>query len=145
MMAWSITYHSWITFVLLLWSSILWMVPNQRKHMLRCSPVLVLYAWFLLISAYIYSMNLTEDELPSKIDGWDMSQIGFIRNIEAPYKSLVIKCLYTVMFWITLRQFMKERIEARQSSALADMVAPVQLTVGTATGEDDAILFVYCQ
>ncbi|XP_065164464.1 piezo-type mechanosensitive ion channel component isoform X3 [Atheta coriaria] len=134
MMAWSITYHSWITFVLLLWSSILWMVPNQRKHMLRCSPVLVLYAWFLLISAYIYSMNLTEDELPSKIDGWDMSQIGFIRNIEAPYKSLVIKCLYTVMFWITLRQFMKERIEARQSSALADMVAPVQLTVGTATG-----------
>ena len=42
--AWSITYHSWLTFVLLLWACVLWMIPNQRAAMLRCSPFLVIYA-----------------------------------------------------------------------------------------------------
>lgn len=28
MMAWSITYHSWLTFLLLLWSCVLWMMPR---------------------------------------------------------------------------------------------------------------------
>lgn len=44
-----------------------------------------------------------------------------------------IQSLYTVMFWITLRQYMQERWQARNSSALADMAAPLQITVTTAT------------
>lgn len=31
MMAWSITYHSWLTFVLLLWSCVLWMMPRLNE------------------------------------------------------------------------------------------------------------------
>lgn len=65
---WSIMYHSWLTFVLLLWANIIWIIPNQRKHMLRSSPFLVVYAELLLIANYIYGMNLTEDELPTTID-----------------------------------------------------------------------------
>lgn len=134
MMTWSITYLSWLTFVLLLWANFLWLVPNQRRSMLRSSPFLVIYAWFLLLSAYIYSMDLTEEELPSSIQGINLAQIGFDKVKVLPCNPLLVKCLYTVMFWITLRQYVQERKEARQSSALADMVAPLQVTVGTATG-----------
>lgn len=63
--AWSITYHSWLTFVLLLWASLMWMIPNQRRSMLRCSPYIVFYAECLLIAQYIFGMNLTEKELPT--------------------------------------------------------------------------------
>jgi hypothetical protein len=46
--------------------------------------------------------------------------------------------LYTLFFWITLRQFMQERFERRNTSALEDMAAPLQITVGPATrGETD--------
>ncbi|CAH0558079.1 unnamed protein product [Brassicogethes aeneus] len=134
MMAWSITYLSWITFVLLIWANLLWLIPNQRKSMLRSSPFLVIYAWFLLISAYIYSMNLTEDELPSNVQGINLAQIGFVKVTHLPCNPLLVKCLFTAMFWITLRQYMHERMTQRQSSALADMVSPLQVTVGTATG-----------
>lgn len=133
MMTWSITYLSWLTFVLLLWANLLWLVPNQRRSMLRSSPFLVLYAWFLLLSAYVYSMNLTEDELPSSVIGINLAQVGFEKITVLPCNPLFVKCLYTIMFWITLRQYVKERREARQSSALADMVAPLQVTVGAAT------------
>ncbi|KAL1491500.1 hypothetical protein ABEB36_012089 [Hypothenemus hampei] len=101
--------------------------------MLRSSPFLVFYAWFLLISAYIYSMNLTESELPSVISGINLAQIGFVKVIVLPCNPLFVKCLYTCMFWVTLRQYMQERLLERQSNALADMVAPLQLTVGAAT------------
>lgn len=105
--------------------------------MLRSSPFLVMYAQFLLISAYIYSMDLTEEELPSKIQNINLAQIGFQKITVLPCKQLFVKCLYTAMFWVTLRQFMYERQEARQTSALADMVAPLQVTVGTATQGND--------
>ncbi|XP_018574920.1 piezo-type mechanosensitive ion channel component isoform X3 [Anoplophora glabripennis] len=134
MMAWSITYLSWITFVLLIWANLIWLIPNQRKSMLYSSPFLVFYALFLLISAYIYSMNLTDEELPIKVSGVNLEEIGFVKMRILPCLPLYIKCLYTIMFWITLRQYMQERKEQRQSSALADMVAPLQVTVGTAAG-----------
>lgn len=39
------------------------------------------------------------------------------------------------MFWITMRQYMQERRETRSHSAVANMIAPLQVTVGTATGK----------
>lgn len=64
---WSIVYHSWLTFVLLIWANILWMIPNQRRSMMRSSFFVVIYAEFLLITQYIYGMNINEDELPTKV------------------------------------------------------------------------------
>ncbi|XP_025418904.1 piezo-type mechanosensitive ion channel component-like isoform X8 [Sipha flava] len=133
MMAWSITYHSWLTFILLLWASISWMVPQQRKTMLRSSPFLVFYAEFLLLSQFLYCMNLNDNELPQTIQDWNLEQIGFTKVLHFPCKPLIIKTLFTTMFWITLRQFMQERREARSHSAVANMIAPLQVTVGTAT------------
>jgi len=76
MMAWSITYHSWLTFILLIWACLLWMFPNQRKAMLRSSPVLVLYAECLLIVQYIYSL---EYPFPEEVDGINLKEIGLKR------------------------------------------------------------------
>lgn len=80
-------------------------------------------------------MDLNESELPTKIGEIKLSQIGFQKVTVLPYQDLLVKAVYTTMFWITLRQYMQERREARQSSALADMVAPLQVTVGTAAGK----------
>lgn len=55
MMAWSITYVSWLTCVLLLWSCVLWMMRERRRYTLMSSPWLVTYGNFLVILQYIYS------------------------------------------------------------------------------------------
>lgn len=91
--AWSITYHSWLTFVLLLWSSILWILPNQRHSMMRCSPFLVVYAMFLLLAQYIYGMDLTDVELPDQVKDVNLRQIGFIKTRNLPCEPLFIKVM----------------------------------------------------
>lgn len=58
--AWSITYHSWLTFVLLIWSCTLWMIRNRRKYAMISSPFMVVYANLLLILQYIWSFELPE-------------------------------------------------------------------------------------
>lgn len=58
--AWSITYHSWLTFVLLIWSCTLWMIRNRRKYAMISSPFMVVYANLLLVLQYIWSFELTE-------------------------------------------------------------------------------------
>lgn len=50
-------------------------------------------------------------------------------------RHLLMKSIFTLMFWITLRQLAQERQQARQSSALADMVAPLQVTLGAAAAD----------
>lgn len=60
MMAWSITYHSWLTFVLLIWSCTLWMIRNRRKYAMISSPFMVVYGNLLLILQYIWSFELPE-------------------------------------------------------------------------------------
>lgn len=62
-------------------------------------------------------------------------QIGFIKDPCLPCRHLLMKSIFTLMFWITLRQLAQERKQARQSSALADMVAPLQVTLGAAAAD----------
>ncbi|KOB65642.1 Protein PIEZO2, partial [Operophtera brumata] len=40
MMTWSIMFHSWLTFVLLMWANVVWLCQDQRSFMLKTSPVL---------------------------------------------------------------------------------------------------------
>ncbi|XP_033236588.1 piezo-type mechanosensitive ion channel component isoform X5 [Drosophila pseudoobscura] len=154
MMAWSIVYHSWLTFVLLLWANVLWMIPNQRKAMMRSSPFIVLYAEVLLVAQYIYGMDLNNNELPTKVTvslkypirmisyrmiylqtaGINLQQIGFERPIEnhmRPCVPLIVKTAFVLMFWVTSRQFFKEKRDRRRDT-MADIIAPLQITVGSA-------------
>ncbi|XP_025268649.1 piezo-type mechanosensitive ion channel component isoform X2 [Camponotus floridanus] len=133
MMTWSIMYHSWTTFVLLLWALILWMVPDKRASMMKCSPFIVFYATLLLLGQYVYSMDLNDEELPRVVSGVKISEIGFSKADELSRWHLIVKCLFISMFWITMRQYMAERKRQQRSSTLRDMVAPLHVSVSTAT------------
>ncbi|XP_058452791.1 piezo-type mechanosensitive ion channel component isoform X2 [Malaya genurostris] len=135
MMTWSIMYHSWLTFVLLIWANLIWIMPNQRRNMLNSSPFLVIYAELLLLAQYLYGMKLTDDELPSTVNitGINLAQIGLIKYRDYPCLPLMIKSLFTTMFWISMRQMIQERQMERRTSAIADLAAPLQVTVGAAT------------
>ncbi|XP_028032231.1 piezo-type mechanosensitive ion channel component isoform X4 [Bombyx mandarina] len=132
MMAWSIMFHSWLTFVFLMWANIVWLCQDQRSFMLKTSPILVCYAMLLLLAQYIYGMNLLESELPSNITEVNLRQIGVGRAEGEPCVPLLIKALFTCMFWVTLRQRVQEIRQRRQSAVITDMAAPLQLTVSTA-------------
>ena len=59
-------YHSWLTFVLLLWACVIWITPFARTFCMVTSPALVIYAEMLLLIQYVYGLSLNEDELPMK-------------------------------------------------------------------------------
>ncbi|XP_039278744.1 piezo-type mechanosensitive ion channel component [Nilaparvata lugens] len=94
--------------------------------MLRSSPFLVFYAMVLLIIQYVYGMKVTEVEIPEEIKGFNMKQIGFEKHPDYPVTPLFIKTMFTMMFWMTLRQYNREKWEASNAAALADMATPLQ-------------------
>ncbi|XP_077982492.1 piezo-type mechanosensitive ion channel component 2-like [Glandiceps talaboti] len=112
MMAWSITYHSWLTFVLLLWACFIWMIPSSRAACLYSSPFLVIYAECLLIIGYVYGLNLSDSELPTE-GTVNYKDIGLVKH-EFPCVHIAVKILYTSIFWLTLRQYARERLLKKQ-------------------------------
>ncbi|XP_031802511.1 piezo-type mechanosensitive ion channel component 2 isoform X4 [Sarcophilus harrisii] len=110
MMAWSITYHSWLTFVLLIWSCTLWMIRNRRKYAMISSPFMVVYGNLLLTLQYIWSFDLEEiKEVP-----------GFLEK-KAPGE-LASKILFTITFWLLLRQHLTEQKALQLKEALLSEV-----------------------
>ncbi|XP_056011934.1 piezo-type mechanosensitive ion channel component 1-like isoform X4 [Ostrea edulis] len=106
MMAWSITFHSWLTFVLLLTACFIWMVPHSRKAYLLCSPIVVFYGEALLVIQFVYGMNLKE--LPEESNGIKLEEIG-LKKFTYPCLQLALQILFTCMFWLTMRQYIRER------------------------------------
>lgn len=110
MMAWSITYHSWLTFVLLIWSCTLWMIRNRRKYAMISSPFMVVYANLLLVLQYIWSFELPEiKKVP-----------GFLEKKEPG--ELASKILFTITFWLLLRQHLTEQKALQEKEALLSEV-----------------------
>ncbi|XP_014108901.1 PREDICTED: piezo-type mechanosensitive ion channel component 2 [Pseudopodoces humilis] len=107
MMAWSITYHSWLTFVLLIWSCTLWMIRDRRKYAMISSPFMVFYGNLLLILQYIWSIELKNDELPQVS--------GFLKRKDPG--ELASKILFTITFWLLLRQHLTEQKALRLKEA----------------------------
>ncbi|XP_059713972.1 piezo-type mechanosensitive ion channel component 2 isoform X3 [Haemorhous mexicanus] len=107
MMAWSITYHSWLTFVLLIWSCTLWMIRDRRKYAMISSPFMVFYGNLLLILQYIWSIELKNNELPQVS--------GFLKRKEPG--ELASKILFTITFWLLLRQHLTEQKALRLKEA----------------------------
>ncbi|XP_053400970.1 piezo-type mechanosensitive ion channel component 2-like isoform X3 [Mercenaria mercenaria] len=115
MMAWSITFHSWLTFVLLLAACCIWMLPNSRRVCYILSPIILFYGIGLLTIQYVYGMNLTDTELPKEKSGVNLEEIG-LKKFKYPCLQLALQIVYTMMFWLTLRQYIRER----RQSVLAD-------------------------
>ncbi|XP_054856190.1 piezo-type mechanosensitive ion channel component 1 [Eublepharis macularius] len=108
MMVWSITYHSWLTFVLLLWACLIWIVRNRHHFAMLCSPFILLYGIALCSLQYVWGMDL-EKELPTKVGFMRLEQLGLARP-DYPCLTLGAKLLYTLTFWLLLRQFVKEKL-----------------------------------
>ncbi|XP_054550196.1 piezo-type mechanosensitive ion channel component 2 isoform X7 [Talpa occidentalis] len=110
MMAWSITYHSWLTFVLLIWSCTLWMIRNRRKYAMISSPFMVAYGNLLLILQYIWSFELPEiKKVPGFLEKKDPGE-------------LASKILFTITFWLLLRQHLTEQKALQEKEALLSEV-----------------------
>ncbi|XP_026061315.1 piezo-type mechanosensitive ion channel component 2 isoform X3 [Carassius auratus] len=110
MMAWSITYVSWLTFVFLLWSCTLWMVRDRRKYAMMTSPFMVAYGNLLLVLQYIWCFERL-DPVP-----------GFFLKMEVPFTELSTKVLCQLSFWLLLRQTLMERQQKmEEEAALCDV------------------------
>lgn len=59
--------------------------------MLVSSPGLVIYAELLLLAQYIYSLNLTDEELPTEINGADLTEIGLQKKPESACVDILVK------------------------------------------------------
>nr|XP_020844820.1 piezo-type mechanosensitive ion channel component 1 isoform X3 [Phascolarctos cinereus] len=108
MMVWSITYHSWLTFVLLLWACLIWIVRSRHHFAMLCSPFILLYGLALCSLQYVWAMDL-EPELPKKVGFMSLHQLG-LEHTRYPCLHLGAMLLCTLTFWLLLRQFVKEKL-----------------------------------
>lgn len=122
MMAWSITFHSWLTFVLLLLACIIWMFPKSRHVCYVLSPFFLFYGICLLLIQFVFGMNLTE--LPTEVKGIKLADIG-LKTFPHPCLQLALQVLYTLMFWLTLRQYIRERRHNRRGEGEKYAMEPV--------------------
>ncbi|CRL00087.1 CLUMA_CG013369, isoform A [Clunio marinus] len=127
MMTWSIIYHSWFGFVLLIWSNVIWISSNRRKMMMKSSSFLVFYAILLLIVTYIFGMKFTEQELPSFVNHINLVQIGLVRNEKYPGIHIIAKSFLTLSFWITMRVENDEKNMSRHKKPLTFKEAVLML------------------
>ncbi|RXN17679.1 piezo-type mechanosensitive ion channel component 1-like protein [Labeo rohita] len=136
MMVWSITYHSWLTFVLLLWSCVIWMLRARQRCATLCSPFILLYGLALCCLQYVWAMDL-ETELPQHIGTMSLHQLGLDRA-QYPCLRLGAMLLFTLTFWLLLRQSVKDMFSRKKR-----MTAPLQeVTTGESTGRNESILKV---
>ncbi|XP_068604478.1 piezo-type mechanosensitive ion channel component 2 [Brachionichthys hirsutus] len=106
MMAWSITYVSWLTFVFLIWSCMLWMVRDRRRYAMLSSPFMVAYGNLMIVLQYIWSFETMEP-----ISGL------FVRK-KNPFHSISSKVLCLLSFWLLLRQTLTERCEKQKEDSV---------------------------
>ncbi|KAM4691993.1 piezo-type mechanosensitive ion channel component 2-like [Rhinophrynus dorsalis] len=108
MMIWSITHNSWLTFVLLIWSCVIWMVRDRRRYAMLSSPFLASYANILVIQNFFVGLSISQEELFPGIPTSVLIDFD-LKPYSVPCLHLGIKILYSLTFWTLLRQNLKER------------------------------------
>ncbi|XP_028308279.1 LOW QUALITY PROTEIN: piezo-type mechanosensitive ion channel component 2 [Gouania willdenowi] len=129
MMVWSITYNSWLTFVLLVWSCIIWMMRDRRRYAMMSAPFVAIYGTVLLVLGFLSGLRLSRTELypglpPAVIVDFDLN-----RYHPAPCIHLGVKVFYSFSFWLMFRQQLRERREELNMKAESlDKVKDVSYT-----------------
>uniref|UniRef100_A0A665UH78 Uncharacterized protein n=1 Tax=Echeneis naucrates TaxID=173247 RepID=A0A665UH78_ECHNA len=108
---WSITYNSWLTFALLVWSCIIWMMRDRRRYAMMSAPFLAAYGTVLLALGFLSGLRLSRAELypglpPAVVLDFDLGSYH-----PAPCIHLGAKVFYCFSFWLMFRQQLKERQE----------------------------------
>lgn len=114
MMTYSIIFHSWFGFVFLILSQVFWLIADQRRYMLKTSPLIVAYAIFLLCVEFFAGMEWKVDDFSAKFSTINFSndQLGIDFVQRYPCLSLMSRILLSLQFWITMRtKFYEERNE----------------------------------
>ena len=90
--AWSITYHSLLTLVFLLWACLIWVLPNSRKWCLFMSPFYTIYGGILLTLQYVCGFKISFEQASLPYDRRTMDQIGIrINDYNSAFVPLVVK------------------------------------------------------
>ncbi|XP_031660217.1 piezo-type mechanosensitive ion channel component 2-like [Oncorhynchus kisutch] len=110
MMVWSITYNSWLTFALLVWSCLIWIMRDRRRYAMMSAPFLAVYGTVLLLLAFLSSLRLRRNELypdlaHAVLVDFDMA------SYPAPCVHLGAKVFYAFSFLLLFRQQLKEKQE----------------------------------
>ncbi|XP_053099358.1 piezo-type mechanosensitive ion channel component 2-like [Hemicordylus capensis] len=113
MMVWSITHVSWLTFVLLIWSCIIWMVRSRRLYALWSSPFLVAYGNVLVILNFLVGLKVSQEELFPEVPTSLLIDLD-LKPYSQPCVHLGTKILYLFTFWVLLKQHMIERQNQRK-------------------------------
>uniref|UniRef100_A0A4W6C4T2 Piezo type mechanosensitive ion channel component 1 (Er blood group) n=1 Tax=Lates calcarifer TaxID=8187 RepID=A0A4W6C4T2_LATCA len=133
MMVWSITYHSWLTFVLLLWACLIWILRARRHAATLCSPFILLYGLALCCLQYVWAMDL-QPELPTTVGTMSLRQLGLDRA-KYPCLRLGALLLFTLTFWLLVRQSVKENFSRQRK-----MATPLQeVTTGEGASNDSVL------
>ncbi|XP_076599165.1 piezo-type mechanosensitive ion channel component 1 isoform X1 [Chaetodon auriga] len=136
MMVWSITYHSWLTFVLLLWACLIWILRGRRHAATLCSPFILMYGLALCCLQYIWAMEL-QPELPTTVGTMSLRQLGLDRA-QYPCLRLGAMLLFTFTFWLLVRQSVKENFSKKRK-----MATPLQeVTTGEEGASNESVLKV---
>ncbi|XP_028841723.1 piezo-type mechanosensitive ion channel component 2 [Denticeps clupeoides] len=113
MMVWSITYNSWLTFVLLVWSCAIWVLQDRRRYAMLSAPFLGIYGTVLVVAAYISGLHLHRQELFPNIPMAVLIDLD-LHGYHHPCIHLGAKVVYTCSFWMLLRQHLQEKQEEEQ-------------------------------
>ncbi|XP_060088952.1 piezo-type mechanosensitive ion channel component 2-like [Heteronotia binoei] len=124
MMVWSITHTSWLAFVLLIWSCIIWMVRNRRLCALRSSPFLVAYGNILVTLNFFVGLNVSQKELFPGVPTSLLIDLD-LKPYPLPCIHLAAKILYLFTFWLLLKQHMVQR--QRQKKAEEESLQAVTI------------------
>ncbi|KAM7404453.1 hypothetical protein PAMP_011798 [Pampus punctatissimus] len=121
MMVWSITYNNWLTFALLVWSCIIWMMRDRRRYAMMSAPFLAIYGTVLLVLGFLSGLRLSRAELyhglpPAVIVDFDLNSYH-----PAPCIHLGAKVFYTFSFWLMFRQQLKERQEEQSQKSMSEV------------------------
>uniref|UniRef100_A0A914YNX1 Piezo domain-containing protein n=1 Tax=Panagrolaimus superbus TaxID=310955 RepID=A0A914YNX1_9BILA len=110
LMAWSLCYHSWSTFVMLILSFVIWMHPNSQHFYYQIATFIVGYAEILLVCQFAFSLPFTQEELPDEKPGF-LRQLGLEKpRNNAPVFDILLKSLFNLAFWYALKQkFIQQR------------------------------------
>ncbi|XP_074868260.1 piezo-type mechanosensitive ion channel component 2-like [Carettochelys insculpta] len=117
---WSITHNSWLTFVLLIWSCIIWMVRDRRRYAMCCSPFLAIYGNILVILNFFVGFNISQEELFPEIPTSVLTDFD-LKPYPLPCVHLSAKILYAFTFWLLLRQYMIKRHTEEKQETLTEV------------------------
>lgn len=111
MLLWSITYHSYLTFIYLILACFIWLLPNTKYWCQFFSPFFSLYAYILLIINYINLLDLIPEDFLLRIheiESFHINKIYGNRISIMSYIKCTIKFSYTLLLLLSLRQRTRE-------------------------------------